>query len=223
VPAFEGPDRRHSPSGFIRRNAAARFHLPPGAPASLRPAQPARGSGTGQPPQRPNRRGRSPSREWDEVDQSDINEALRKQAGAADAVLLGRVTFEEMRGYWPLQTDDETGVTEYLNSVAKYVVSSTMKDPEWERSTVFSGDLEVDVRDLKGKAGKDIVVTGSITLVHELIRLGLVDEYRLFVYPVVLGRGARLFEDATSVPKLKLVDGRPFRSGVVLTSYCTDG
>jgi dihydrofolate reductase len=158
----------------------------------------------------------------EEVDQSDITEALREQAVAADALLLGRVTFEEMRGYWPLQTDDETGVAEYLNNVSKYVVSSTMKDPEWERSTVLSGDLD-NVRELKRKSGKDIVVTGSITLVHELIPLGLVDEYRLFVYPVVLGRGARLFEDATNLPKLKLVDSRPFRSGVVLTSYSTEG
>jgi dihydrofolate reductase len=158
----------------------------------------------------------------EEVDQSDINEALRRQAAAADALLLGRVTFEEMRGYWPLQTDDETGIKDYLDKVSKYVVSSTMEDPEWERSTVLSGDLEDNVRELKGTAGKDIVVTGSIRLVHELIPWGLVDEYRLFVYPVVLGRGARLFEDATSVPKLRLLDSRPFRSGVVLTRYSTD-
>jgi dihydrofolate reductase len=69
--------------------------------------------------------------------------------------------------------------------------------------------------------GKDIVVTGSIRLVRELIRPGLVDEYRLFVYPVVLGNGARLFEDATNVPKLKLVDSRPFRSEDVLARYST--
>jgi dihydrofolate reductase len=141
------------------------------------------------------------------------------EAEAADAVLFGRVTFEEMRGYWPLQTDDETGVTEYLNNVSKYVVSNTMKDPEWQRSTVLSGDLEGNVRELKGKAGKDIVVTGSITLVHDLIAAGLVDEYRLFVYPLVLGRGRRLFEDATNLPKLKLVEARPFRAGLVLLTY----
>ena len=159
----------------------------------------------------------------EEVDRSDLNDALLEQADAADAVLLGRVTFEEMRSYWPLQTDDETGVTEYLNNVSKYVVSSTMKDPKWERSTVLSGDLEENVRKLQGESGKDIVVTGSITLVHALIPLGIVDEYRLFFYPVVLGRGARLFDDATSVPKLKLVDSRQFRSGVVLTCYGTEG
>ena len=159
----------------------------------------------------------------EEVDRSDITEALREQSAAADAVLLGRVTFEDMRGYWPLQTDDETGVTEYLNNVSKYVVSSTMKDPKWERSTVLSGDLEENVRKLKSRSGKDIVVTGSITLVHALIPLGLVDEYRLFVYPVVLGRGARLFEDTTSVPRLELVDSRRFRSGVVFSSYSAEG
>jgi dihydrofolate reductase len=98
-----------------------------------------------------------------------------------------------------------------------------MKDPERERSTVLSGDLRAGRPRAKGVSGKDIVVTGSVTLVHELFPLGLVDEYRLFVYPVVLGRGARLFEDATSVPKLKLVDSRAFRSGVVLTSYSTGG
>jgi dihydrofolate reductase len=157
----------------------------------------------------------------EEIDQSDLNEALREQASAADAVLLGRVTFEQFRGYWPLQTDDETGVTDYLNNVSKYVVSNTMTDPGWERSTVLSGDLEENVRELKSAPGKNIVVTGSITLVHELIPMGLVDEYRLFVYPVVLGQGARLFESAANVAELTLVESRPFRSGVVLASYST--
>jgi dihydrofolate reductase len=157
----------------------------------------------------------------EEVDQSDLNEVLRGQAAAADAVLLGRVTFEEFRSYWPLQTDDETGVSEYLNNVSKYVVSNTMIDPGWEHSTVLPGDIEDNVRELKSTPGKDIVVTGSITLVHALIPLRLVDEYRLFVHPVVLGRGARLFEDATNVPKLTLVENRSFGSGVVLTSYST--
>jgi dihydrofolate reductase len=163
-----------------------------------------------------------PSGEED-VDQSDLNEALREQAAAADAVLLGRVTFEEMRGFWPLQTNDKTGVTEYLNNVEKYVVSSTMTEPEWQRSAVLSGDVADNVRQLKSSEGKDIVVTGSITLVHELIARGLVDEYRLFVYPIVMGRGARLFEAGTNVGKLRLVDCRPFRSGIVLTRYSANG
>src|ERR671921_743078 len=136
-----------------------------------------------------------------EVDQSDQQEAVAEQSAAADAVLFGRVTFEEMRGYWPEQTDDTTGVSDYLNRVAKYVVSSTMRDPRWEHTTVLPGDgLKEAVRALKAEPGRDIVTTGSITLVHTLIAAGLVDEYRLFVYPVVLGRGRRLFPEATSVP-----------------------
>jgi dihydrofolate reductase len=154
------------------------------------------------------------------VDQSDLVAALREQSAAADAVLFGRVTFEEMRGYWPKQTDDDTGVSEYLDAVSKYVVSSTMSDPEWQHTTVLRGGaLEDEIRALKSKPGKDIVTTGSIRLVHALIAAGLVDEYRLFVYPVVLGRGARLFADATEVPRLRLVETRPFRSGIVLLRY----
>jgi dihydrofolate reductase len=154
-----------------------------------------------------------------EVDQSDLVAALREQSEAADAVLFGRVTFEEMRGYWPERTDDTTGVSDYLNRVQKYVVSSTMTDPKWQHATVLSGDPVEEVRTLKSKPGRDIVTTGSITLVHALVEAGLVDEYRLFVYPVVLGRGARLFADGTEVPKLRLVETRPFRSGIVLLRY----
>jgi dihydrofolate reductase len=153
------------------------------------------------------------------VDQSDIIATLRKHQQTADAVLFGRRTFEEMRGYWPLQTDDQTGITECLNNVSKYVVSTTLKDPGWDQTIVLSGDLEDEVRRLKSEPGRDIVATGSIQLVHGLIALGLVYEYRLFVYPVVLGRGLRLFEDGTEVPELVLVGSQAFRSGVVLLQY----
>jgi dihydrofolate reductase len=155
----------------------------------------------------------------DEIDLTDVDDSLREQREAADALIMGRVTFEEMRGYWPLQTDDRTGVTDYLNRVDKYVVSRTMQDPGWERSTVLSGRLEDEIGALKAAAGKDIVATGSVTLVRDLIRTGLVDEYRLFVYPIVLGTGERLFADATEMPKLELVEARPFRSGIVLLRH----
>jgi dihydrofolate reductase len=154
-----------------------------------------------------------------EDDVSDVETALRKQREAADALLLGRVTFEQMRGYWPLQTDDTTGITDYLNGVSKYVVSSTLQDPEWDRTSVLrSVD---DIGALKFETGGDIVTTGSIRLVRELIAGGLVDEYRLFTYPVVLGRGQRLFADATEVPPLRLVQSQAFRSGIVLLRYRT--
>jgi dihydrofolate reductase len=162
-----------------------------------------------------------PAGEDDQTDTSDIEAALQQQMRAQDALLLGRKTFEDMRGYWPLQTDDTTGVTEHLNAVSKYVMSGTLQDPEWENTTVLRGPLEDEVRALKAEPGKEIGITGSITVVHALVAAGLVDEYRLFVHPVVLGRGRRLFEAATEVPKLELGDARPFRSGIVLLSYRT--
>jgi dihydrofolate reductase len=155
----------------------------------------------------------------DTVDRSDLVEQTQRHSAAADAFLCGRNTFEAFRGFWPKQVDDQTGVTDYLNRVPKYVVSSTITDPGWENSTVLSGPLAEEVTRLKEQPGLDIVATGSIQLVHGLISEGLVDEYRLFVYPTVVGTGARLFADATSVPDLELADSRTFRSGVVLLTY----
>ncbi|QNE20055.1 dihydrofolate reductase [Kribbella qitaiheensis] len=153
-------------------------------------------------------------------DMSDQLAAVKEQREAADAFLVGRRTFEDLRGYWPSQTDDETGISAYLDAVAKYVVSSTMQDPQWKNSTVLR-DLGA-VSALKDQPGKDIVTTGSIDLVHQLIGAGLVDEFRLFVYPVVLGRGRRLFPDDVALPRLRLVETRAFSSGVTLTRYRTD-
>ena len=154
-----------------------------------------------------------------DVDQSDVIEALRVQREAADAFLVGRVTFEQMRGYWPLQTDDTTGIAEYLDNVPKYVVSRTLDDPQWQNTTILDGALTEEIERLKSQPGKDIVSTGSITLVRALVDGGLVDEYRLFVYPVVLGKGRQLFTGTTGVAGLRLVEARPFRSGVVLLTY----
>jgi dihydrofolate reductase len=157
-----------------------------------------------------------------DVDESDVVDVIREHREAADAFLVGRVTFEQMRGYWPLQTDDATGISDYLNRVSKYVVSGTLEDPAWESTTVLSGPLVDEIRALKSQPGEDIVATGSITLVHDLTAAGLVDEYRLFVYPVVLGHGRRLFPEAHRIPRLRLVEALPFRSGIVLMRYRTD-
>ena len=145
-------------------------------------------------------------------------EESRRQDAEADALLLGRQTFEDFRSYWPAQTDDPTGITEYLNKVAKYVVSSTIDDPGWANSTVLRGDPVPQVEALKNQGGKDIVVTGSISLAHTLIAAGVVDEYRMFVYPAVQGRGRPFFPAAR--PKLRLLDSpKSFPSGVVLLKY----
>jgi dihydrofolate reductase len=155
----------------------------------------------------------------EDVDQSDIIAAGAEHRATADALLVGRATFEAFREFWPKQTDDPTGVSDYLNAVDKYVVSSTMVDPAWEHSTVVRGPVSDEVRALKQRPGRDIVVTGSTSLVHALIADGLVDEYRLFVHPVVVGRGAHLFE--TADVHLELLETRPFVSGVVLLRYAT--
>ncbi len=152
----------------------------------------------------------------EDVDQSDITAANTEHREAADAVLLGRNTFEAFRGFWPKQADDPTGVSAYLNAVDKYVVSTTLDAPGWENSTVLRGPLRDEVGALKAAPGRDIVATGSIQLVRELIAAGLVDEYRLFVFPVVVGRGARLFE---SPMELELLETRQFVSSAVLLRY----
>lgn len=151
------------------------------------------------------------------VDQSDITAANTEHQEAADALLVGRHTFESFREFWPKQTDDPTGVSAYLNAVDKYVVSQTLDDPGWQNSTVLRGPLVTEVQRLKEAPGRDIVATGSIRLVHALIAAGLVDEYRLFVFPVVVGRGARLFESAEA--KLQLLEVRQFVSGAALLRY----
>jgi dihydrofolate reductase len=154
--------------------------------------------------------------------EEDLIAESQRQDAEADALLVGRKTFEDFRGYWPNQSDDATGVTAYLNQVAKYVVSSTMTDPEWENSTVLAGDPVEQTQKLKSQPGADIVLTGSISLAHTLIAAGLVDEYRLFVYPTVQGGGRRLFPDGATIPKLALVEPpRAFRSGITLLRYGT--
>lgn len=154
-----------------------------------------------------------------EPDNSDLVDELRRQDSEADGSLAGRRTFEDLRSYWPQQSDDSTGISVYLNQVQKYVVSSTMSDPQWENSTVLSGDPVEEVRALKEQPGQDIVVTGSITLCHTLIEAGLVDEYRLFVYPIVQGRGRRLFPDGFECHSLRLLETKAFRSGITYSRY----
>jgi dihydrofolate reductase len=153
------------------------------------------------------------------ADMSDLQEATRQQSEGCDAMLLGRRTFEDFRSSWPHQTDDTTGVAEELNQVQKYVVSGTLTDPDWQHSTILSGDPVEEARALKELPGRDIVVTGSIRLTHALLLAGIVDELRLWTYPVVQGAGRRLFPDGFAVERLTLRERLSFDSGVTLTTY----
>jgi dihydrofolate reductase len=154
-----------------------------------------------------------------DTDNSDLREELHRQDRDADGLLVGRRTFEDLRAYWPKQSGDTTGITAYLNQVQKYVFSSTMTQPDWQNSTVLTGRVIQKVNALKEQPGRDIVVTGSITLCHTLIEAGLVDQYRLFIYPVVQGRGRRLFPDGFEVAQLKLLDAKAFRCGITYSCY----
>ena len=150
-----------------------------------------------------------PAGEDDQTDNSDIEVALQQQMRAQDALLLGRKTFEDMRGYWPRQADDTTGVTEHLNAVSRYVISGTLQDPEWENTTVLRGPLEDEVRALTAEPGKEIGITGSITVVHDLVAAGLVDEYRLFAYRSCSAGDGGFFEAATEGPSSNSATSSP--------------
>lgn len=155
-----------------------------------------------------------------EAHDAELTAELRRQDETADALLLGRQTFQDFRSYWPHQTDDPTGIADYINNVAKYVVSSTMTDPQWDNSTILSGDLAELVGALKSAPGGDIVATGSITLCHSLIAAGLVDEFRVFIYPYVQGGGRRLFPDGTTISGFSPASAPVrFPGGVTLVSW----
>lgn len=149
----------------------------------------------------------------------DLDAVLAAQRDASDGFLAGRGTFEAMRDFWGPQTDDTTGVTAHLNRVQKYVLSTTLTDPGWEPTTVLRS-LD-DVRAVKDTAGGDIVCTGSTTVCRALAGAGLVDEYRLFVFPYARGSGERLF-DGTPPEWLRPVETTTFRSGALLVRYRTD-
>jgi dihydrofolate reductase len=132
-----------------------------------------------------------------------------------DVLLLGRVTYEGFAAAWPNSQDEGAP---YFNGVRKYVVSTTLKTVEWNNSHLISGDIVEEITKLKGQAGENLVVHGSGTLVQTLMRHDLIDCYRLLVYPVVLGKGKRLFQDDVSAT-LKLVEARSFSTGVMALIY----
>ena len=126
----------------------------------------------------------------------------------AEALLLGRRTYEGFARAWP-KMKDEVGFAEKMNSMPKYVVSRSLRDPEWANTTVLDGDAVGAVRSLKGEIGGELLVNGSMSLAQTLFEHGLVDEVRLMVFPVVLGAGKRLFGDTTKPLALRRVESRP--------------
>jgi dihydrofolate reductase len=138
-----------------------------------------------------------------------------EQAQNAEALLLGRVTYEAMQAFWPTA---EGALAARLNELPKYVVSSTLTDAPWN-ATVLADDWRDEVARLRKELDGEILVCGSRRLSHALIGMGLVDELRLLVYPLVLGAGDRLFEETQDKIALRLVESRPLGGGVVSMIY----
>ena len=134
----------------------------------------------------------------------------------AEAMLLGRVTYEGFAKAWPSITD-EVGFAARMNGMPKYVVSSTLQQADWENSTILSGDAVAEVTDLRRKLDGNILVAGSTSLVHALHDAGLVDEYRLMIYPTVLGSGKRLFPDGAGAAGYEAVEVRPAGAVAIMT------
>jgi dihydrofolate reductase len=147
----------------------------------------------------------------DEGDKFKLDETM-----ASDALLLGRVTYEGFAKAWPSRDGE---FADKFNSMPKYVVSSTLRIPEWNNTTVLEGDLADEGAELKEKYTGDIVVHGSAQLVQALLEKDLVDELRLMVYPVVLGTGKRLFGETSDKKRLRLRDSKVVGDGVAILFY----
>ncbi len=154
----------------------------------------------------------------------------------AESLLIGRVTYESFAAAWPERSNREHPVdqdfergaaarsemeefADKMNAMPKHVVSTTLRDPKWNNSRVIKGDVAGEVTRLKKEAGGPILVVGSRSVVHTLMRHDLVDEYRIMIFPVLLGSGRRLFPETPDKMVLRLVDTRTFSSGVVVHSY----
>jgi dihydrofolate reductase len=138
----------------------------------------------------------------------------------ADALLLGRVTYEGFAQAWPSMPRDEGGYADKMNSIAKFVVSTTLEKAEWTNSTLISGNVAEEVAKLKQQHDGDILINGSGDLIKTLMEHDLIDEYRLMVFPIVLGSGERLFADGSTLTTLRLARATPVGSdGVVVLTY----
>ncbi|MEO8639613.1 MAG: dihydrofolate reductase family protein [Chloroflexota bacterium] len=141
----------------------------------------------------------------------------------ADAFLLGRRTYEIFAAYWPKVTDADDPVANPLNALPKYVVSTRLRSADWHDSTIIKGDIPAEVAKLKEMPGRELQVHGSGTLARTLLENDLVDEWRLLVFPVIVGAGRRLFPELGVATGLRLVDSRTTASGTAIHVYQPTG
>ena len=145
-------------------------------------------------------------------------EATGNNFASAGALLFGRRTYENFYAVWPKQTNSP--YTEFLNTIQKYVASTTLKEPlPWSNSTLLKGDAAQAVSQLKQQPGKDLLIMGSGELIQSLMRANLIDEYVLLIHPLVLGSGRRLFPEGSAFATLRLVGAKTTNTGVVIATY----
>ena len=152
----------------------------------------------------------------------DMFAAMEADYAKSDALLLGRRTYETFAASWP-ERGSEVPNADWMNNTRKYVASTTLESPAWNNSTVIEGDVAEAVARLKQEDGKDIMVNGSGALVRTLMRNHLLDELRLFVHPVVVGSGRRLFDDQSDPVEFALVDSHAYDNGVISLTYKPTG
>jgi len=150
---------------------------------------------------------------------ADMMRIVAEAFAQADAFLLGRKTYEIFAGYWPRVTDPADPVARALNVLPKHVVSKTLDKVDWHNSTLVQGDVVKEIAALKQKPGRELQVHGSAGLAQTLLENGLIDEYRLWLYPVVLGTGKRLFGAGTVPAALTLASTQTTSTGVVVATY----
>jgi dihydrofolate reductase len=150
----------------------------------------------------------------------EMGDAIGAAMATSDAMLMGRVLYEEWATFWPKQDPDENPVAARMNGVRKYVVSTTLEEPlEWNNSTLIGDNVAEEILRLKEQPGKDISISGSPTLVRSLLEDDLLDELRLMVHPIVVGSGKRLFEEGSDQKALELLDSKTFSTGVLYLTY----
>lgn len=161
--------------------------------------------------------------DWHNVDE-EFNVFAIKQLDESDTLLFGRVTYQMMESYWttPMAIEDDPIVAGKMNSMSKVVVSKTMNNVGWDNTKLMNKDIPGEILKLKRQPGKDILLLGSSRLMSSLLRYNLIDEIRIMVNPVFLGRGRTLFQEAQEKLNLKLIDSRTFKSGNILLVYKPD-
>src|SRR5258706_1110376 len=149
----------------------------------------------------------------------DMQEDIKANILALDAALYGRVTYETFAGFWPTQTGNEFGIADKLNNQPKYVVSSTLQKADWKNTTLIKKNVVEEITRLKQQPGGSIGITGSATLIQSLMKTDLIDEIRLYIHPIVVAHGKRLFIDGMDTTGLKLASSRTFDSRDTVLTY----